>query len=139
MLFYQEPGCVTTRGECKAMALDLSDDRQQAHAYLDRLPPEQLSTVLSLLETMLDPVTQSIANFPVENEEISEEEERSVAEAREWLEHNKAIPMRKALRRTRPFDGRFREDGPHAASAGFKRRGRLTMAKKIAWAEQGEG
>lgn len=79
------------------MALDLSHDRQQAHAYLDRLPPEQLSTVLSLLETMLDPVTQSIANFPVENEEISEEEERSVAEAREWLEHNKAIPHEEVL------------------------------------------
>jgi hypothetical protein len=79
------------------MALDLSHDRQQAHAYLDRLPPERLSAVLSLLATMLDPATQSLGNFPVEDEEIGEEEERAVAEARQWLKHNKAIPHEEVL------------------------------------------
>jgi hypothetical protein len=29
------------------MALDFVQERHQAHAYLDRLPPEQLSAVLS--------------------------------------------------------------------------------------------
>ena len=79
------------------MALDLFHDRQQAHAYLDRLPPDQLSTVLSLLETMLNPVSQALANAPIEDEEIGEEEERAVAEAREWLKHNKAIPHEEVL------------------------------------------
>ena len=79
------------------MALDLIHERQQAHAYLDHLPPEQLSAVRGLLETMLDPVSRAIANAPVEDEEISAEEERAVAEAREWLKHNKPIPHEEVL------------------------------------------
>jgi hypothetical protein len=80
------------------MDLDFAQERQQAHAYLDRLPPEQLSAVRSLLETMLDPVSRAMANAPVEDEEISEQEEHAVAEAREWLKHNKPIPHEEVLR-----------------------------------------
>jgi hypothetical protein len=79
------------------MALDLVHERQQAHAYLDHLPPEQLSVVRALLETMLDPVSRAIANAPVEDEEISAEEQRAVAEAHEWLKHNKPIPHEEVL------------------------------------------
>ena len=74
------------------MALDFVRERQQAHAYLDRLPPEQLSAVRGLLATMLDPVSRALANAPIEDEEIGQEEERAVAESREWLKHNKPIP-----------------------------------------------
>src|ERR1035441_6388074 len=81
----------------KDMALDLVQERQQAHAYLHRLPPEQLSAVRGLLETMLDPVSRATANAPIEDEEISAEEERAVAQAREWLKHNKPIPHEEAL------------------------------------------
>lgn len=79
------------------MALDFVHERQQAHAYLDHLPPEQLSAVRGLLETMLDPVSRAIANAPVEDEEISAEEQRAVVEAREWLKHNKPIPHEEVL------------------------------------------
>ena|SRR6266404_5286959 len=79
------------------MALDIIDERQKAHAYLDRLPPEQLSAVRSLLETMVDPVSRAIANAPVEDEAISAEEDRAVVEAREWLKHNKPIPNEQVL------------------------------------------
>jgi hypothetical protein len=79
------------------MAVDLVQERQQAHAYLDRLPPEQLSAVRGLLETMLDPVSRAIANAPIEEEQISAEEGRTVAEAREWLKHNKPIPHEDVL------------------------------------------
>jgi hypothetical protein len=72
------------------MPLDLVLERRQAHAYLDRLPPEQLSAVRGLLETML-------ANAPVEDEEIGAVAERSVARAREWLKHNKPIPHEEVL------------------------------------------
>lgn len=75
----------------------LEQERQQAHAYLDRLPPPQLSAVRSLLETMLDPVSRALANAPVEDEEISEEEEQAVARSREWLKHNKGIPHEEVL------------------------------------------
>ena len=79
------------------MALDLVHERQQAHSYLDRLPPEQPSAARGLLETMLDPVSRAIANAPIEDEEIGAEEERAVAGAREWLKHNKPIPHEEVL------------------------------------------
>jgi hypothetical protein len=44
------------------MAHDFAHERRQAHAYLDHLPPEQLSAVRGLLETMLDPVSRALAN-----------------------------------------------------------------------------
>ena len=71
------------------MALDVLQERQQAHAYLDRLPPDQLSAVRSLLETMLlDPVSRSLANAPLEDEEISEDENQSVARSKAWFKNN---------------------------------------------------
>lgn len=79
------------------MAVDLVEERQRAHAYLDRLPAEQLSAVRSVLETMLDPVSRALANAPVDDEEISEDEQRAVAEARDWLKHNKPIPHEAVL------------------------------------------
>jgi hypothetical protein len=79
------------------MAFDFVRERQQAHAYLDHLPPEQLSAVRGLLETMLDPVSRAIANAPVEDEEISAEERCAVAEAHKWLKHNKPISHEEVL------------------------------------------
>lgn len=72
-------------------------ERRQAHALLDMLPPEQLSAVRSLLETMLDPASRALANAPIDDEPISAEEERAVAEAREWLKHNRPIPHEQML------------------------------------------
>ena len=45
----------------------------------------------------LDPVSRALANAPPEDEEISEEEEHAVAESREWLKHNKPIPLEDVL------------------------------------------
>ena len=71
------------------MSLDVVQERQQAHAYLDRLPPAQLSAVRSLLEAMLpNPVSRALANAPLEDEEISEEEKQAVARSREWFKNN---------------------------------------------------
>jgi hypothetical protein len=77
----------------------MADARQNAHRLIDRLPETQLSALVGLLETIVDPVTTALRNAPIEDEEISEEEERAVAEAREWLKHNKAIPHEEAMRR----------------------------------------
>jgi hypothetical protein len=76
--------------------MSVDQERQQAHAYLDRLPPAQLSAVRALLETMLEPAA-ALAGVPFEDEEISEEEERAVAEAREWLKPNQPIPHEQVL------------------------------------------
>jgi len=75
------------------MELDAQQERRQAHAYLDRLPAAQVSAVRSLLEAMLDPVARAMANAPVDDEPVTEEEERAVAEARESLKRNGGIPL----------------------------------------------
>ena len=67
----------------------MSDTRQHVHELIDRLPPGQLAAVAGLLEAMLHSG----------NEEISEEEERAVAEAKQWLlDHGgKGIPHEQVL------------------------------------------
>lgn len=71
--------------------------REHAHQLIDRLPEAQLSALVGLLETIVDPVAASLRNAPPEDEEISAEEEQSVAEAREWLKHNQPIPHEEIL------------------------------------------
>ncbi len=71
------------------MSLDLMQERQQAHAYLDRLPAAQLSAVRSLLETMLpDSVSSVLANAPIEDEDVGEEEAQAVVRSKEWFQNN---------------------------------------------------
>jgi len=77
--------------------MSVDQEREQAHAYLDRLPPAQLSAVRNLLETMISPARQGLANIPFEDEEIGEDEEQSVAASKEWLKHNKGIPNEEVL------------------------------------------
>lgn len=72
-------------------------ERRQAHAYLDQLPDTQLSAVRGLLEAMLDPVSRALANAPLDDEPVTEEEERAVAEARQWLQHNPGIPFEQVI------------------------------------------
>lgn len=79
------------------MAANSQQDRRQAHAYLDHLPEAQVSAVRGLLEAMLDPVARALANAPIDDEPVTEEEERAVAEAREWLKHNPGIPFEQAV------------------------------------------
>jgi hypothetical protein len=75
--------------------------REHAHELIDRLPEPQLSGLVQFLETIVDPVATALRNAPLEDEEISEEEERAVAEAREWLSKNggKGVPHAEAMRR----------------------------------------
>jgi len=79
------------------MAHDIANEKQQAHELIDRLPPNQLSALIGLLETLLDPVSRAIANAPVEDEPLTEDEKTALDEAREWLQHNKTIPHEQVL------------------------------------------
>lgn len=73
--------------------------REQAHQLIDQLPEAQLSALVGLLETIVDPVTAALRNAPLDDEPVSEEEERAVEEAREWLRNNggKGIPLEEVL------------------------------------------
>ena len=79
------------------MNADPAQQKQQAHLMLDLLGPEKLSAVVGLLEVMLDPVARAIANAPIDDEPVTEEEEKALAESREWLKHNKGIPHEQVL------------------------------------------
>jgi hypothetical protein len=76
---------------------DSIHQKQQAHLMLDLLAPEKISAVVGLLEVMLDPVARAIANAPVDDEPVTEEEAKALAEADVWLKHNKAIPHEQVL------------------------------------------
>jgi hypothetical protein len=75
----------------------MSSDIRHARQLLDHLAPDQVAAVVHVMEAMLDPVSHALANAPMEDEEISAEEEQAVAEASEWLKHNKPIPHEEVL------------------------------------------
>ena len=53
------------------MAQGSTNEKQQAHELIERLPPTQLSAVVGLLEAMLDPFTRALANAPIEDEPVT--------------------------------------------------------------------
>lgn len=59
--------------------------KEHAHELIDRMAPSQVSAVVGLLETMLDPVSRAIANAPFDDELESEEERRAVAASKAWM------------------------------------------------------
>ena len=60
------------------MASNPVQERQQAHALLDMLPDDKLAVVRSLLQVMVEPLSTSLANAPVDDEQISDNTARSL-------------------------------------------------------------
>jgi len=79
----------------------MNDTRQHAHELIDCLPEAQLSALVSLLETMVDPVAAALYNAPTDDEPESEDEKQAVSEARDWLQKNggKGVAHDDAMRR----------------------------------------
>lgn len=77
-------------------------DREHAHELVDRLPETQLSALVGLLETIVDPVAAALRSAPVDDEPEGEEEKLAVAEARDWLARRggRGIPHDEAMRRS---------------------------------------
>lgn len=67
------------------MATTATNPRQEAHELIERLSTARASAVVTLITSMLDPVDRAIANAPLEDEPISDEESRAVAASRAWL------------------------------------------------------
>ena len=76
---------------------DSMNEKQQAHELIERLAPTQISAVVHLLEVMTDPVARSLANAPVDDEPVTEEEAREIAAARASLDRGEGIPHEKVL------------------------------------------
>jgi hypothetical protein len=76
----------------------MANAKEHAHPLIDRLPPEQLSAVVVVLEAMLDPVSLAIANAPVEEEEITPKTAAALERARASLARGEGIPHEEILR-----------------------------------------
>ena len=75
----------------------MTADKQHAHALVDRVPADQMTAAIHFLEfLLLDSVGRALATAPVEDEEISQEEEQAVARSKEWFKHNEGIPFEQA-------------------------------------------
>lgn len=73
-------------------------DKQQAHDLIERVPDEQMIAAVRFLEfLLLDTVDRASAVTPVEDEEISEEEEQAVARSKEWFKHNEGTPFEQVV------------------------------------------
>jgi hypothetical protein len=68
-------------------------DKRHAYRLLDRLDPGQFEAVVRLLEVITDPAAASIRNAPIDDEPVTEEEERAVAASKEWFKNNPGIPL----------------------------------------------
>ena len=79
------------------MAHDSLSEKQQAHALIELLAPSQISAVVHLLAVMTDPVNRSLAQAPVDDEPVTEEETREIAAARASLDRGEGIPHEKVL------------------------------------------
>jgi hypothetical protein len=79
------------------MAPDLDQQRQFAHAFLDRLPPDQLSAVHGLLESMLSPLDRKLAQAPIDDEPLTPDEVAAIQTGIVSLEQNGGVPMEDVL------------------------------------------
>jgi hypothetical protein len=79
----------------------MTEPREQAHQLIDRLPETQVSALVGLLKSIVDPVAAALRNAPVDDEPETGDEKQSVAEARDWLARHggKGIPHDEAMRR----------------------------------------
>ena len=79
----------------------MTENREQAHILIDRLPETQITALVGLLEAIVDPAAAALRNAPLDDEPETEDEKRDVADARQWLARNggKGIPHDEAMRR----------------------------------------
>jgi hypothetical protein len=71
----------------------VTDARQNAHNLIDRLSEAQLSALVGLLETIVDPVATALHTAPTDDEPETEGERQAVARSKEWFRHNAGTPF----------------------------------------------
>jgi len=79
------------------MGPNLNEQRQHAHAFLDRLPVDQLTAVCGLLETMLSPLERTLALAPVDDEPVTPEEAAAMQAGVDSLARNGGVPLEEVL------------------------------------------
>lgn len=80
------------------MATAATNPKQEAHELIERLSTGQVIAAVGLFKAMLDPVSIALANAPIDDEPVSEEEARDIAAARASLARGEGIPHEEVLR-----------------------------------------
>ena len=80
------------------MEANINEEREQAHALLDLLPPDKLNAVRSLLEVMVEPLARSLAMAPEEDDGITPATAAALDVARASLSRGEGIPHEDILR-----------------------------------------
>jgi hypothetical protein len=93
---YLHSGKIGTQ-RTNAMALEHSNQRQHAHAFIDRLPADQLSAVCGLLETMLSPLDRKLALAPIDDEPLTPGEAAAIQAGISSLEQGGGVPLEEVL------------------------------------------
>lgn len=75
----------------------MQEQKQHAHGMIERLAPEKLSTIVGLLESMLDPLDRALATATIDEEKVSEEEREDIETSRRWFQDNKGNPFEEVL------------------------------------------
>jgi hypothetical protein len=75
----------------------MAADKQHAHELIERLAPSQVPAAVGMLERLLDPVARAIANAPIDDEPLTADDAKALAEASEWSKRNKSTPHEEFL------------------------------------------
>ncbi len=69
----------------------MTEARHHAHELIDRLPETQLSGLVEFLEALVNPAPRE--SVSIDDEPVSEEEQRAVAASKEWFTTHSGIPF----------------------------------------------
>jgi hypothetical protein len=84
-------------GDMANTAEDLQSQRHLAHAYLDRLAPDQVNAVRSLLESLLSPLDRRLALTPIDDEAVTADDRTVIEAGVRSLEKNGGSSMEEVL------------------------------------------
>lgn len=72
----------------------MADIRSEVHKEIDRMTEKELLGLKEFLATFPDRVGAMLRNAPVDDEPVTEEDLRAIAESQEWFRQNggKGIP-----------------------------------------------
>ena len=85
--------------------------REHAHQLIDRLPETQLSALVGLLETIVDPLAAALRNAPMDDEPLTPEEAAAIEQGIASLDRNGGVPYGRGPGWLRPHQRAVPENG----------------------------
>jgi hypothetical protein len=80
------------------MGSTVQEQRQQAQMLLNAVPDDKIPKVRTLLASLVDPLALALANAPLDDEPLTEEEQQALAGARASLARGEGIPHDEILK-----------------------------------------